>query len=256
MQDHFREEVANDQIFRMAILKSIQAFSALSDEHLTTAAQSIISIYVHRGDVVFEQDEIGDAMYIIESGTISLSRKPPEGGEKDMGRLSKGSYFGEMSLLTREPRSATVKVFSQTAKLLKMTKDVFDDIVSASNAANARANMIVGREVVNKVPLFQTLTAAYRQKVLDTMTPMGFMPGTYICRQGTLGNTFYIIISGSCKVTVNNPDGKGEKEVAKLEKGDFFGNIFIIILFVKKNVSNEIKFIHVRTCLILKAKLL
>jgi CRP-like cAMP-binding protein len=60
-------------------------------------------------------------------------------------------YFGEMSLLTREPRSATVTVCSPTARLLRMTKSVFDSVIAQCNSANEKNNRDIGREVVNKV---------------------------------------------------------------------------------------------------------
>lgn len=58
------------------------------------------------------------------------------------------------------------------------------------------------------------------------MTGVSFNAGAYICRQGAYGNTFYIIIEGDCKVTINSDDG--EKEVSHLCPGDFFGEIALI----------------------------
>lgn len=80
----------------------------------------------------------------------------------------------------------------------------------------------IGREVVNKVPLFQSLSSSKRKIILDSMRPMNFLPNTYICRQGTSGNTFYIIADGQCRVTVNGGHGV-EREVTTLGPGDFFG---------------------------------
>jgi CRP-like cAMP-binding protein len=80
----------------------------------------------------------------------------------------------------------------------------------------------IGKEVVNKVPLFQSLSASKRKIILESMRPMNFLPNTYICRQGTSGNTFYIIADGQCRVTVNAGHGS-EREVTTLSSGDFFG---------------------------------
>lgn len=205
---------------------SARLSGTLSHENIITAAQSLDSLDLQYGHVVIEQDDMGDAFFIIESGEVVVTRKSDHLNEKEvpqeLGRLGVNRYFGEMSLLTREPRSATVTVCSPTARLLRMTKVVFDEVIAKCNSVNEKNNREIGREVVNKVPLFQTLTAAYRQKILDMMVPMNFVPGTYVCRQGTVGNTFYIIIDGTCKVSVNGADGK-ENEVAKLGRGDFFG---------------------------------
>lgn len=206
---------------------------SLQHEHILYAAQSLDVLNLQEGEVVIMQDDIGDAFFIIEQGEVVVTRKFDNLDQHEepqvLGVLGANRYFGEMSLLTREPRSATVTISSPKARLLKMTKEVFDEIISKSNAANEKNNREVGREVVDKVPLFQTLTAANRQKILDMMVPMNFVQGTYICRQGTVGNTFYIIIDGQCRVTLNSPEGGKEKEVAKLSKGDFFGTISRII---------------------------
>lgn len=230
MKDFYRKEIAEQQETRTAVLKLVSVFSTLSSENIITAAQSLDSIDFEFGDTVIMQDDIGDSFFIIEVGEVVVTRKSDNLNaneiSQELGRLGEGRYFGEMSLLTREPRSATVTVCSPMARLLKMTKDVFDDVIAKCNSANEKSNREIGREVVNKVPLFQTLTAAYRQKILDMMVPMNFVPGTYVCRQGTVGNTFYIIIDGICKVTLNGPDGR-EKDVAKLGRGDFFGTYYM-----------------------------
>lgn len=84
----------------------------------------------------------------------------------------------------------------------------------------------IGKEVVNKVPLFQSLSASKRKVILESMRPMNFLPNTYICRQGTSGNTFYIIADGQCRVTVNTGQGS-EREVTTLSSGDFFGMVIL-----------------------------
>jgi CRP-like cAMP-binding protein len=86
----------------------------------------------------------------------------------------------------------------------------------------------IGREVVNKVPLFQSLSSSKRKIILDSMRPMNFLSNTYICRQGTSGNTFYIIADGQCRVTVNAGHGI-EREVTTLGPGDFFGKRFLLL---------------------------
>jgi hypothetical protein len=56
---------------------------------------------------------------------------------------------------------------------------------------------------------------------------MSYHPQSYICRQGTTGNVFFILTEGTCKVTVNTQDGQ-ERELAKLHPGDFFGEVALI----------------------------
>lgn len=108
-----------------------------------------------------------------------------------------------------------------------MTKLKFDELLATTSKLQAESRKQIGRDVLETVPLFKTLTAANKKKLLEAMIPMTYLPSSYICRQGTTGNSFFILTEGTCKVTVNNQDGS-EKEVAKLHPGDFFGEIALI----------------------------
>ncbi len=125
-------------------------------------------------------------------------------------------------MITQEPRTATITICSVVAKVLKMTKLKFDEVMAACNSTLFNMAREVGKVVVEKVSLFQSLSAAKKKILVEAMRPMNFKPNTYICRQSTKGNTFYIIIEGICKVTINSGNGT-ETDVAKLGRGDFFG---------------------------------
>jgi glutaminase len=57
---------------------------------------------------VFRQGEDGDALYVIARGSASVWLRSPEGGDRRLMTFSQGTFFGEMALLDRDRRSATV----------------------------------------------------------------------------------------------------------------------------------------------------
>ena len=59
------------------------------------------------------------------------------------------------------------------------------------------------------------------------MQNVTFAAGSLICKQGTTGNTFYVVTSGCCKITIDTEDHK-EKEVNKIYAGDFFGEAALV----------------------------
>ena len=61
------------------------------------------------GDAIIKQEEKGRSFYIIGSGSVAISRPAPEGGEINLAVLEPGEFFGEMALLSQQPRSANVK---------------------------------------------------------------------------------------------------------------------------------------------------
>ena len=60
------------------------------------------------GATIFRQGEDGDALYVIAAGSASAWLRDPEAGERRLMTFSQGTFFGEMALLDRERRSATV----------------------------------------------------------------------------------------------------------------------------------------------------
>lgn len=76
------------------------------------------SVY-DNGELIFQQDEPGEAMYIIQSGAVEISQKK-DGKDVVIALLEKGALFGELALLQKGPRSATAKAAGQT-RLLALT---------------------------------------------------------------------------------------------------------------------------------------
>jgi CRP-like cAMP-binding protein len=150
---------------------------------------------------------------------------------KELVKLGRNAHFGEIALLTAEPRSATVTVISNDAKCLRMTKQKFDELLVATNQIQAENRKLIGRDVLDTVPLFKSLTSTNKKKLLDAMLPMSYHQNSYICRQGTAGNVFFILTEGTCRITVNTQDGQ-EREVARLHPGDFFGKVFSSSFFL------------------------
>lgn len=142
---------------------------------------------------------------------------------RELVQLGKDAHFGEIALLTAEPRSATVTVISDFARCLRMTKSRFDELLATTNKLQAENRRLIGRDVLDKVVAFRTMSAVEKKKLLDRMVLMTYLPGSYICRQGTTGNSFFILTEGHCRVTVN--EDKGEREVGKLRAGDTFGRL-------------------------------
>ncbi len=83
-----------------------------------------------KGQVIFKDQEPGSEMYIIQSGSVELSRT--YGGEKRFTRvLEKGDFFGEMSLLEGLPRTATATAL-EDSELIVINGAVFDQMIKSN----------------------------------------------------------------------------------------------------------------------------
>ena len=95
------------------------------------------------GQAVVRQGEQGDTLYLVASGEVSV-RVRVEGGEKEVARLGRGGLLGEMSVLTGDPRSATV-VSLGDAVLLRVDREAFQRILSAEPELAQKLAEVIAR---------------------------------------------------------------------------------------------------------------
>jgi len=105
-------------------------FEALPSEELETIAQLLRERRLAETEVLCRQGDPGDALFIVTGGRIRLSTTDPSGNEKVLTYFTDGQFFGEMSLLTGDPRSATA-VAETDSQLLVLDKYAFDDLLAS-----------------------------------------------------------------------------------------------------------------------------
>jgi CRP-like cAMP-binding protein len=84
-------------------LGNVPLFSACSKKELQTIARASDDVQVPAGKVLVEEGKPGHEFFLILSGNASVKR-----GKREIAKLSTGQYFGELALLDRGPRSASV----------------------------------------------------------------------------------------------------------------------------------------------------
>ncbi len=87
------------------ILAQSALFSDLCGEPLDRFCQCLDLVRYTPGDVIFREGEPGDTMFVIGEGTVSLSKRMGHGA-REIARLGPGMHFGDMALISDDPRSA------------------------------------------------------------------------------------------------------------------------------------------------------
>jgi predicted acylesterase/phospholipase RssA/CRP-like cAMP-binding protein len=90
-------------------LRRIPFFRSLPDESLSAIKDRMQLKHCRKGDIIVEEGDMADSMYLIESGQVEVILGSGE-DERILANLGPGSFFGEMALLLGERRSATVRV--------------------------------------------------------------------------------------------------------------------------------------------------
>jgi len=91
-----------------AFLKGIDLFASLDDDDLTQLAANLRPKLVSAGTAVVNQGEPGESLFVLKEGLLAVSITGSDGLDTMVGQILPGQFFGEMSLLTGAPRSATV----------------------------------------------------------------------------------------------------------------------------------------------------
>jgi small-conductance mechanosensitive channel/CRP-like cAMP-binding protein len=109
LESRAREE-ANRVEKREKILESVDFFRVLSPEQRHTIATRANIRWYGDGEAVVRQGENTTELYIVKTGEVVVRRERTNGAdEQDLARLGPGQFFGEMALMTGEPRNATVR---------------------------------------------------------------------------------------------------------------------------------------------------
>ena len=113
------------------MLSTAELFQTLSEDQVRQIAGVAADRTIRKNTVLFSQGNPGDTYWLVISGEVRVYRCTNEGIEIELDRLQPGDGFGEMALLTGEPRSATVETV-RASRFLVINKNDFDQMVLAS----------------------------------------------------------------------------------------------------------------------------
>jgi len=98
----------------ITLLKEVDIFKPFSEQAKLHLSQQIRHHRIEKGDVIVQQGDAGDSLFIIVEGAVAIKVRTNEGIIKEVARLGAGNFFGEMALLTGEDRAATVVAIVDT----------------------------------------------------------------------------------------------------------------------------------------------
>jgi len=112
---------------RISALRKIELFHTLTDDERQDLAARLIGAPFAHGEAITRQNAVANWLYVITEGEAEV-RVEISGETRAVGTLRAGDYFGEMGLMTGEPRSATVVALSDV-KCYRLSKDTLEGIL-------------------------------------------------------------------------------------------------------------------------------
>jgi CRP/FNR family transcriptional regulator, cyclic AMP receptor protein len=118
-----------------AVLRQVPLFSQMDEEELA-GIHSLMDVTVHRPqEVIMREGEAGDLFYVVVEGHVQVIIRDASGQELVVDDIGPGGFFGELSMLTGDPRSARVKAVDEVQTLALDRDEFFDFLVKHPHAA-------------------------------------------------------------------------------------------------------------------------
>ena len=120
--------VLNDALRICEFLKGVEAFKNLTPNELTNVAEHMTRRQYMPGEVIIREGDVGEEFFLIADGEVQVGRQGHE-----IARLGSGEFFGELALLTGEPRNADV-VAAKPVDAYILGKPEFEAAIEASHS--------------------------------------------------------------------------------------------------------------------------
>eukprot|EP00441_Pelagodinium_beii_P018927 CAMPEP_0197657254 /NCGR_PEP_ID=MMETSP1338-20131121/44511_1 /TAXON_ID=43686 ORGANISM="Pelagodinium beii, Strain RCC1491" /NCGR_SAMPLE_ID=MMETSP1338 /ASSEMBLY_ACC=CAM_ASM_000754 /LENGTH=767 /DNA_ID=CAMNT_0043233583 /DNA_START=51 /DNA_END=2354 /DNA_ORIENTATION=- len=238
----------------MMFVKKVELFKRLPEEELPNLARCGQNIEFKEGDVIIQQGDQGNELFIIRKGSAEVVI-----GGKPVANLKGGDYFGENALLREEPRTATITAKS-VVKALKITRADFVKLglqnklqfanrgavgggaalkaeVKAPSPKSADETALIAKALQSNDNLntIGSMDAAKIQGITDVMWKETVAANTAIIKQGDMqADYFYVVQSGSFAITksedVQSVEAAVGAAIGTVEAGGSFGELALLYL--------------------------
>jgi len=131
-------------------LREIGLFGALSDSVLEHLASTLEIIEAPPGTVLFREGDLGEAMYVVLQGDMEVQKSSRHGSDVRVAVLGPRDWFGEMSMIDVQRRSATVMAASP-ATLIRVTPTDLDRLYRVDVKAYALIVLNIAREMSRRL---------------------------------------------------------------------------------------------------------
>lgn len=125
---------------KIELLKQVPLLASLSRRQLDEFAKHSDEVQVEAGTVLAKEGTVGRELFVLVSGTATVSRK----GRK-LATLGPGDFFGEMALLDNQPRSATVVAEEPLVLLVVGVREFKPLLTSVPNLAEGLLRAMASR---------------------------------------------------------------------------------------------------------------
>jgi cAMP-dependent protein kinase regulator len=169
-------------------------------------------------------------MYVIVHGLVHVVRHAEGGEPRVVDEMEEGDFFGEMALVSRAPRLASV-VADTECELLELDRARFEHLAQAHPSVAEVAERIYKTRLLTNLlrasPLFGLLSESARRLLVDAFAVKAHPEGTVLLEMGEPGKGLFVLLRGACGVFHVREDGS-EVPYPAMREGDVFGELSLL----------------------------
>jgi ATP-binding cassette subfamily B protein len=189
-------------------------------------ARRFVRVRFPFGAVIVREGDPADALYVIASGRARVVKRADGGEDVPLNVLRPGDAFGEMALLERSTRIATVRASSEV-EALRLDRAAFEELITAAPDLKTYLELQATHRRLHN--FFRSYTA-FARLPLDALTLMlseletqTVEAGEQVIQEGDPPGPMYVVESGRLRVFTED-DGE-RRYLRYLRRGDFFGEL-------------------------------
>jgi cAMP-dependent protein kinase regulator len=225
------------------LISPLPLFSALEKDGLRALIGCFEMFTVPAGNAVISEGEEGAEAYIVARGELEVRRTNEEGDTVTLARLHNGALFGEMALLSRAPRAASV-IACRPSILLVARRDALEQVaekrpdVGIELAAHCRRRMVANLVRTSKVLL--AVDPAERPALVERFETCVFEKGDKLIEEGKDTTGLHLIASGEVAI-VGHEEGGESFVIATLPVGETVGEVALVL---RRKANADVVAVH------------
>jgi cAMP-dependent protein kinase regulator len=225
------------------LVSPLPLFSALEKDGLRALIGCFEMFTVPAGHAVISEGEEGAEAYIVARGELEVRRTAEDGHNITLARLANGALFGEMALLSRAPRAASV-VANRPSILLVARREALEAVaekrpdVGVELAAHCRRRMVANLVRTSKVLL--AVTPEERPALVERFETKVFEKGDKLIVEGKETSGLHLVASGEVAV-VGHEEGGEPFVIATLGVGETVGEVALVL---RRRANADVVAVH------------
>jgi len=208
-------------------LRLTPLFGSLDSASLRRLIERVRLVRLAEGENLFRQGESADCLYVVTEGAVVPIAE--DGQRKKLAVLEAGAFFGEIGLVTSQPRNATIQALVDS-KLLAIDRATIWELIREDRAVLKVLVRFLRDRLIDRLVRTSDFFAAFpsdkRSSVAKLFRFLEARDGSVLIEQGRQASYLFALVAGQAQVV--RADRDGEKTLATLGPGDLFGEISLL----------------------------